>query len=116
MHHSAERRLGDGETVGVYDLDGGTFDANVLWARPHGMATLGTPEGVERLGGIDFDSSLTAFSTAGSAARSRGSPRRALSRRGCRMRCASSTDRPRRTCPRRPRTCCVTTCLADGAR
>ncbi|SFR30179.1 Hsp70 protein [Lentzea waywayandensis] len=61
MHYSVERRLGDGETIGVYDLGGGTFDATVLRARPGGMQILGTPEGVERLGGIDFDDSLLAF-------------------------------------------------------
>lgn len=61
MHHSVERRLGEGEIVGVYDLGGGTFDATVLKARRHGMDILGTPEGVERLGGIDFDDSLLAL-------------------------------------------------------
>ncbi|KOV83947.1 Hsp70 family protein [Nocardia sp. NRRL S-836] len=61
MHHSVERRLGEGEIVGVYDLGGGTFDATVLQARRHGMEILGTPEGVERLGGIDFDESLLAL-------------------------------------------------------
>ncbi|MFD4637077.1 Hsp70 family protein [Lentzea sp. NPDC058436] len=61
MHHSVERRLGDGELIGVYDLGGGTFDATVLRARPHGMEILGTPEGVEQLGGIDFDQSLLTF-------------------------------------------------------
>ncbi|SER51633.1 Hsp70 family protein [Lentzea albida] len=61
MHHSVERRLGEGEIVGVYDLGGGTFDATVLRARRHGMEILGTPEGVERLGGIDFDDSLVAL-------------------------------------------------------
>ncbi|USX55501.1 Hsp70 family protein [Lentzea sp. HUAS12] len=61
MHHSVERRLGEGEIVGVYDLGGGTFDATVLQARRHGMEILGTPEGVERLGGIDFDDSLLAL-------------------------------------------------------
>ncbi|WP_434447496.1 Hsp70 family protein [Lentzea sp. E54] len=61
MHHTVERRLGEGEIVGVYDLGGGTFDATVLQARRHGMEILGTPEGVERLGGIDFDDSLLAL-------------------------------------------------------
>jgi molecular chaperone DnaK len=60
MHYSVERRLGDGELVAVYDLGGGTFDATVLRARPHGMEILGTPEGIEHMGGIDFDESMFA--------------------------------------------------------
>jgi actin-like ATPase involved in cell morphogenesis len=61
MHYSVERRFGDGEIIGVYDLGGGTFDATVLRARQQGMEILGTPEGVERLGGIDFDDSVLTF-------------------------------------------------------
>ncbi|MBB5802942.1 actin-like ATPase involved in cell morphogenesis [Saccharothrix ecbatanensis] len=60
MHYSVERRLGDGELVAVYDLGGGTFDATILRARPGGMEILGTPEGIERLGGMDFDEALLA--------------------------------------------------------
>ena len=59
-HHVRERRLADGEIVAVYDLGGGTFDTTVLRARPDGMEILGTPEGIERLGGIDFDEALIA--------------------------------------------------------
>ncbi|MDQ2588776.1 Hsp70 family protein [Saccharothrix yanglingensis] len=59
-HYSAERRLGDGELIAVYDLGGGTFDATVLRAQDGGMRILGTPEGVERLGGIDFDQAVLA--------------------------------------------------------
>jgi molecular chaperone DnaK len=59
-HYASERRLGAGELIAVYDLGGGTFDATVLRARPGGMEILGTPEGIERLGGIDFDEALLA--------------------------------------------------------
>ncbi|HWB38261.1 MAG TPA: Hsp70 family protein, partial [Rugosimonospora sp.] len=58
MHYSVERRLGPGETVAVYDLGGGTFDATILRVNRGGMEILGTPEGVEQLGGIDFDDAL----------------------------------------------------------
>ncbi|GAB3156605.1 hypothetical protein GCM10027290_54700 [Micromonospora sonneratiae] len=61
MHYSAERRLGTGETVAVYDLGGGTFDATILRVSRGGMEILGTPEGVEQLGGIDFDDALLAY-------------------------------------------------------
>ncbi|WP_447002018.1 Hsp70 family protein [Saccharothrix isguenensis] len=57
-HYTVERRLGTGETIAVYDLGGGTFDATILRATTTGMEILGTPEGIERLGGIDFDEAL----------------------------------------------------------
>ncbi|MGH3781516.1 MAG: Hsp70 family protein [Pseudonocardiaceae bacterium] len=60
-HYAASRLLADGETVAVYDLGGGTFDATVLRARPGGVEILGKPEGIERLGGIDFDESILSY-------------------------------------------------------
>ena len=59
-HYSRERTLGDGETVAVYDLGGGTLDTTVLRMRGDAMEILGTPEGVEHLGGMDFDDALLA--------------------------------------------------------
>ncbi|HEV7651038.1 MAG TPA: Hsp70 family protein [Actinophytocola sp.] len=61
-HYSMERRLGDGEVVAVYDLGGGTFDTTILRMGQGGsMEILGTPEGIEHLGGMDFDETLLAF-------------------------------------------------------
>jgi YVTN family beta-propeller protein len=57
-HYAASRRLDDGQTLAVYDLGGGTFDATVLRKRPGGVEILGTPEGIERLGGVDFDEAI----------------------------------------------------------
>ncbi|MGB7795126.1 MAG: Hsp70 family protein [Pseudonocardiaceae bacterium] len=57
-HYAASRLLVDGQTVAVYDLGGGTFDATVLCKLPGGVEILGTPEGVERLGGVDFDEAI----------------------------------------------------------
>ena len=57
-HYAASRLLVDGQTVAVYDLGGGTFDATVLRKLPTGIEILGTPEGVERLGGVDFDEAI----------------------------------------------------------
>jgi molecular chaperone DnaK len=57
-HYSMERRLGNGAIVAVYDLGGGTFDTTVLRVRSGGMEILGRPEGIEHLGGIDFDETL----------------------------------------------------------
>ncbi|GAB3466947.1 hypothetical protein GCM10027436_81370 [Actinophytocola sediminis] len=59
-HYSGERRLGDGEVVAVYDLGGGTFDTTILRMRAGGMEILGTPEGIEHMGGIDFDETVLA--------------------------------------------------------
>lgn len=44
--------------VAVYDLGGGTFDAAVLRKTATGFEILGQPEGIERLGGIDFDAAV----------------------------------------------------------
>ena len=71
-HYAAARHLGDGDTVAVYDLGGGTFDATVLRKRggadTAGIDILGSPEGIERLGGVDFDDAILAhinFSSGG---------------------------------------------------
>ncbi len=49
-----------GSVVAVYDLGGGTFDATVLRQRDDGFEFLGPPEGIEGLGGIDFDEAVFA--------------------------------------------------------
>jgi YVTN family beta-propeller protein len=59
-HYASTRPLGEGEILAVYDLGGGTFDATVLRRTAHGFEILGTPEGIERLGGADFDDSIFA--------------------------------------------------------
>jgi YVTN family beta-propeller protein len=60
-HYAASRLLTDGQTVAVYDLGGGTFDATVLRKLPGGVEILGTPEGIERLGGVDFDEAILSY-------------------------------------------------------
>ena len=56
LHYAAAERVEPGSTIAVYDLGGGTFDAAVVHKDPTGTFTLlGRPEGVERLGGVDFD-------------------------------------------------------------
>jgi YVTN family beta-propeller protein len=60
-HYAASRNLSDGEIIAVYDLGGGTFDATVLRKHPGGIEILGVPEGIERLGGVDFDESIMSF-------------------------------------------------------
>jgi actin-like ATPase involved in cell morphogenesis len=57
-HYASQERLEEGTVVAVYDLGGGTFDATVLRKRGQGFEILGTPEGIEGLGGIDFDEAV----------------------------------------------------------
>jgi molecular chaperone DnaK len=58
IHYASQERVNSGDVVAVYDLGGGTFDAAVLRRTTGGWEVLGTPEGVERLGGIDFDQAV----------------------------------------------------------
>ncbi|MGH9213335.1 MAG: Hsp70 family protein [Acidimicrobiales bacterium] len=69
IHYASQERVEVGSTVAVYDLGGGTFDAAVLRRTTSGWEVLGAPEGVERLGGIDFDQAVFhhVSSTIGSA-------------------------------------------------
>lgn len=57
-YYASSRHLPDGRLMAVYDLGGGTFDATVLRAHRGGVRIVGAPEGIERLGGIDFDNAL----------------------------------------------------------
>src|SRR6266540_2586798 len=64
ISYANQEKVEPGEVVAVYDLGGGTFDAAVLRKEGDGGFTmLGTPEGIERLGGIDFDAAVFAHVT-----------------------------------------------------
>lgn len=56
--YASTARLKAGETIAVYDLGGGTFDAAVLRKEPDGFTLLGRPEGIDALGGADFDEAV----------------------------------------------------------
>ena len=59
IYYSSLERLEPGMVVAVYDLGGGTFDAVLLRKTGDvGFEILGEPEGIERLGGIDFDEAV----------------------------------------------------------
>jgi actin-like ATPase involved in cell morphogenesis/regulation of enolase protein 1 (concanavalin A-like superfamily) len=58
ISYAAGSHMADGDIVAVYDLGGGTFDAAVLHRTAAGFELLGTPEGIEQLGGIDFDEAV----------------------------------------------------------
>ncbi|HSL08269.1 MAG TPA: Hsp70 family protein [Pseudonocardiaceae bacterium] len=57
--YSMQERVATGSTIAVYDLGGGTFDAAVVRKTGTGtFSVLGLPEGIERLGGVDFDEAV----------------------------------------------------------
>ncbi|MEO1064480.1 MAG: Hsp70 family protein [Actinomycetota bacterium] len=58
VHYATFERVEAGRVVAVFDLGGGTFDATVLRKHDAGFDLLGRPEGIERLGGIDFDEAV----------------------------------------------------------
>ena len=64
LAHEAAGALRPGATVAVYDLGGGTFDTAVLRGEPDeaggigGVTVLGQAQGLENIGGIDFDEAL----------------------------------------------------------
>ena len=61
ISYASQERVDEGAVVAVYDLGGGTFDAAVLRKDADGGFTvLGSPEGIERLGGIDVDAAVFA--------------------------------------------------------
>ncbi|WP_210505856.1 Hsp70 family protein [Naasia sp. SYSU D00057] len=58
-HYAAQERVAAGTTIAVYDLGGGTFDAAILRKEESGRFTLlGRPEGLEGIGGRDFDDAV----------------------------------------------------------
>ncbi|MGH3882038.1 MAG: Hsp70 family protein [Pseudonocardiaceae bacterium] len=57
--YSMQERVATGSTIAVYDLGGGTFDAAVVCKDGIGMfSVLGLPQGIDRLGGVDFDDAV----------------------------------------------------------
>lgn len=58
VHFSSTDRVRTGEVIAVYDLGGGTFDAAVLRRTAEGFQLLGSAEGIEHLGGVDFDEAV----------------------------------------------------------
>ena len=61
IHYATLERVEVGSVVAVFDLGGGTFDAAILRKTEMGFDFLGRPEGIERLGGIDFDEAVFGF-------------------------------------------------------
>jgi molecular chaperone DnaK len=58
MSYAANERVAAGSTIAVYDFGGGTFDAAIVRKGDVDFRLVGRPEGLERLGGIDFDQAV----------------------------------------------------------
>jgi Tol biopolymer transport system component/actin-like ATPase involved in cell morphogenesis len=61
VHYAATTRVGPGETVAVYDLGGGTFDAAILRNDGNTFHLVGDPQGIEQLGGVYFDDAVFSY-------------------------------------------------------
>lgn len=58
IHYTDQATLDPGEIVVVYDFGGGTFDVAVLRRTGELFEVLGTPAGLEHLGGLDLDEAV----------------------------------------------------------
>lgn len=58
IHYASNERVEPGSTIAVYDLGGGTFDVAILRKDSAGWHILGSPEGIEQLGGVDVDEAV----------------------------------------------------------
>lgn len=58
LEYSSRNKVSAGDRIGVYDLGGGTFDVCVLEKTAGGFRLLGHADGIDQLGGIDFDDAL----------------------------------------------------------
>ncbi len=56
--YATRASLEPGDRMAVYDLGGGTFDVCVLEKERVGFRILGSPQGIEHLGGMDFDEAV----------------------------------------------------------
>ncbi len=60
VYYSTHERVSPGEKIAVYDLGGGTFDIAVLEKGDEEFRLIGRPDGIDRLGGSDFDQAILA--------------------------------------------------------
>ena len=60
ISYTRQQQIAPGEIVAVYDLGGGTFDAALVRRTRDRFELIGDPQGMERLGGIDFDQAVMA--------------------------------------------------------
>jgi hypothetical protein len=60
ISYTRDQKVNVGDVIAVYDFGGGTFDAALVRNTAAGFELIGVPEGMERLGGIDFDQAVLA--------------------------------------------------------
>lgn len=58
IHDAQQEEVAPGTVIAVYDLGGGTFDVALLRKLDAGWDIVGRPSGIERLGGVDFDTAV----------------------------------------------------------
>lgn len=59
LHYAAQERVPEGSCIGVYDLGAGTFDVALLRkAEGDAFVPVGRPDGLEQVGGADFDDAV----------------------------------------------------------
>ncbi len=58
VQYARRERVPTGAVVAVYDFGGVSFEATILRKTEDGFEQVGRPEGIERLGGIDFDEAI----------------------------------------------------------
>jgi molecular chaperone DnaK len=58
IQYASHASLDEGARLVVYDLGGGTFDVCVMQKSPTGFTIVGQSQGIEHLGGIDFDEAV----------------------------------------------------------
>ena len=113
-YYASQRRLEPDSVVAVYDLGGGTFDAAAVRRTADSFEIIGSPEGIERLGGIDFDEAVFAHvRQAVGDALDRLDPEEPAAQAPC-PGCARSASTPRRRC--RPTPTCRSRCCCPASR
>ena len=94
--HDAVAPLQPGDRIAVHDLGGGTFDVCVLEKQDLGFAVLGSPDGLERFGGIDLDEAVLQHVLArlpdGAAGQDPDDPQVAAHLEQLRARCATAKE------------------------
>ena len=61
IYYASQARVAPGEVIAMFDLGGGTFDTALLRRLETRFELIGTPQGLERLGGVDFDDAIVGF-------------------------------------------------------
>ena len=61
VEYASRHPVSPGEKIAIYDLGGGTFDICFFVKTADGFQMVGRPDGIEQLGGVDFDEAVFQF-------------------------------------------------------